>query len=562
MSITGFVKTPKRIYRLSQIMQVLAKHGFGYLVYNLKLHTHLPLINRIQDKSAKIDETVDGSLAKRVTMLCQELGPTFVKLGQALSTRPDIIPENFIRELQSLQSNVKPFESTVARSIIEQELKVPVSETFSTFDDKPIASGSIAQVHRANLIDGTEVVVKVKRPGINSVILNDLGILSYIAEQAEKIEEFKIYRPSMIVNEFARKIERELDFVSEASSTARFYANFADKDNVKIPNVFWNYSTHNILTMERFAFSTLTDINKLESIGVNKTKLAQDLVTAFMSQYFEKNLFHADPHPGNLMVSNDGSIAMIDFGMVGYVTDELKKQLGGAVIALVKKDLDLFVDIFTDMGVISANCDLQSLRLSLFEIIDKYYGIPLKNIDMRKAFSDIMGVAREHDMILPRDFILLVKSFATVASIARTLDPDFNFVNIVPSFVQGLFREKFTVDNISRSATSSTWHVTNLIRHAPKEIRYILRKIISGNMQIVLKHKGLETLITDLDKSSNRLALSVILAATVIGSSMIMMGKIGPLIMGNISVLGIIGYLLATAMGFSLVIAIFRSGRL
>ena len=563
MSITGFVRTPKRIYRLSQIVQVLARHGFGYLVYNLKLHTHLPLINRIQDKSVKLGSTAaDISLAKRVRAVCQELGPTFVKLGQVLSTRPDIIPDSFVKELQELQSNVIPFPSSEAKSIIEDELKMPIPETFSLFDDMPIASGSIAQVHRATLINGTEVVVKVKRPGISSVILNDLGILAYIAEQAERIEEFKIYRPSLIVNEFARKIERELDFVSEASSTARFYDNFADNDNTKIPKVFWDYSTHNILTMEMFAFPTLSEICKSEKAIKDNSGFATDLLNVFMTQYFEKNLFHADPHPGNLMVSETGSIAIIDFGMVGYVTDELKKQIGGAVIALIKKDFDLFVDIFIDLGFIPANSDLQSLRLSLFEIMDKYYGIPLKRIDTIKAFSDIMKVAREHDMVLPRDFILLAKSFVTVTSIAKTFDPNFDFISIVTPFMNNIFKERFSMDNLSKSATASTWHVTNLIRQAPKEMRYILRKIIGGDMQIVLKHKGLETLITDLDRSSNRLSLSVILAATVIGSSMIMMGKIGPLILGNISILGIIGFLFATAMGFSLVIAIFRSGRL
>lgn len=562
MSISSFVKTPKRIYRLSQIMQVLAKHGFGYLVYNLRLHAYLPLINRIHDRTQKDEIVGDGSLANRITTVCQELGPTFVKLGQVLSTRPDIIPENFIKELQSLQSNVKPFDTNTAKAIIEEDLKTKITETFSSFQDKPIASGSIGQVHEATLKDGTEVVIKVKRPGIHSTIINDISILSYIAEQAEKLDEFKIYRPSLIVNEFARKIERELDFVSEASSTNRFHGIFKDNNNVKIPKVFWDYSTHNVLTLERFRFSTLGECDKLDIAGIDRKKLAHDLMTIFMEQYFEKNMFHADPHPGNIMVSDSGTIALIDFGMVGYVSDELKKQLGAAVIALNKNDLDLFVDIFIDLGVTSTDSDLYSLRISLFEIMDKYFGIPLKNVDTGKAFSDIMSVAREHDMVLPRDFILLTKSFVTVTSIARTIYSDFNFIDVVSPFVDNLLKGRISPVNFAKTATANTWHLTNLIRNTPKELRYILRKIISGNMQLVLKHKGFENLITDIDKSSNRLALSIILAATVIGSSIIMMGKIGPLFLGNISILGTIGYSLATVMGFSLVIAIFRSGKL
>ncbi len=562
MSISGFIKTPKRIYRLSQILQVLVKHGFGHLVYNLRLHTYLPLLNRLQDKKVKGVKLSNGSLAKRVTTVCQELGPTFVKLGQVLSTRPDIIPESFIEELKSLQSNVKPFDPSVARSIIEKELKAPVRKLFLQFGEKPFASGSIAQVHKATLLDGSDVVVKVKRPGIGSVILNDLEILSYIAEQAGKIDEFKVYRPALIVSEFARKIERELDFVSEASSTASFFKNFDKTENVKIPKVFWDYSTHNVLTIERFEYTTLTDINAIDIMGVNRSRLAFDLVTAFMSQYFEKSLFHADPHPGNLMVSKDGCIAMIDFGMVGYVTEDLRKQLVGAALALIKKDLDLFVEIFIEMGVVSASCDMAWLRLSLFEIIDKYYGIPLKNVDIQNAFSDAMRVAREHDMVLPRDLILMLKSFVTVTSMARLMDREFNFIDVVSPFMDGRFKDRMSIDSLSKSAAASTWHATNLIRQAPKELRYILRKIIGGDMQIIMKHKGLDGLITDLDKSSNRLALSVILASTIIGSSMIMMGKVGPLVLGNVSVLGIVGYVFALVMGFSLVFAIFRSGKL
>lgn len=562
MSLSSFVKTPKRIYRLSQIMQVLVKHGFGYLVYNLRLHTYLPLINRFHDLAPKSDAIGDGGIASRIREVCQELGPTFVKLGQVLSTRPDIIPDDFIKELQYLQSGVKPFDFNVSKSIIEGDLKVKINDIFLTFEDEPIASGSIGQVHSATLLNGTEVVVKVKRPDIESVITNDLSILTYIAEQAEKIEEFKIYRPLLIVNEFARKIERELDLISEASSTSRFYGAFNDDPNVKIPKVYWEYSTHNVLTLERIEFVALTGNHKLETMGIDMKKLASNLMTTFMSQYFEKNIFHADPHPGNLMVSDTGTIALIDFGMVGYVSDELKKQLGGAVIAMLKNDFDLFVDIFMDMGITSADCDLYSLRLSLFEVVDKYSGIPFSNIDTGKAFSDVMGVAREHDMILPRDFIMLTKSFVTITSITRSLYPAFNFLEVVTGFAENQFRDRYSPGSFAKTATSNTWHLTNLLKNTPKELRYILRKILGGNMQLVLKHKGLENLITDLDKSSNRLALSIILAATVIGSSIIMMGKIGPLFLGNISILGTIGYSLATVMGFSLVVAIFRSGRL
>ncbi len=562
MSLIDLGKAPRRLHRLSQILQAFVKHGFGHLVYNLKLHTYLPIANRFREKPLKLAQYEEETLAKRLGLVFQELGPMFVKLGQVLSTRPDLVPDEIVKEFRKLQAGVLPFDSAVAKGIVESELKCPIREAFSTFEDKPRASGSIAQVHDATLLDGTKVVVKIKRPGIERVMLTDLDLLSFLADRAERIDELKPFQPTMMVDEFSRAIHREIDFITEASHTAKFHQSFESNPKIHVPDVYWDFTTSSVLTLERLPYINLVDCSPLDEMGIDRKKLAIDIMTTFMEQFFITGTFHADPHPGNLLVSRDGTLGLIDFGMVGYVTEDLKNQISAALIAIVRKDIDFFVDVFMDIGCIPQDGNISTLKGSLLEILDKYFGIPLKRIDIRKAFSDVMRIARDNSMVLPRDFVLLGKSFITVTSMARVLDPDFDFASIVTPFTKGLAREKLSPSHLAKAATVNTWHLANLIRQAPRELRYLAQKLLSGTMQIALKHQGLDNFIYELDRASNRLALSIILAATVIASSLVMMAKIGPTILDDISVLGIVGYLFATVMGLWLAFGIFRSGRL
>lgn len=531
------------------------------MVSNLRLSEYLPIGKRFLEKRIALEEK---PLAARIVTVLQELGPTYVKLGQMLSTRPDILPEDFIQELRKLQKDVKPFDPKLARTIIEEELKTPIEKLFSSFQDEPIACGSIAQVHAATLPNDGEVVVKVKRPGIDQIIRNDVDLLALIAERAERMEELKPFRPTMLVEEFYRVIQNELDFITEASNTTKFYQIYRDNENVHIPKVCWDLTTSSILTMERFKDISLCDIKTLEEKGINTRRLATELLTDFMEQYFRAGLFHADPHPGNLMVSELGSISMIDFGMVGYLTEDLRSQLTTALFALLKKDMDLYVDIFMDIGAIPTDgrSNLDALKASLLETMEKYRGIPLERIDPRNAFFDMMRVAREYKLMLPRDFVLLGKSFVTVAGMTRQLDPALDLQKTVTPFAKGLMRERFSPEHIGRMASETSWHLTNLISQGPKEMRHLIRKLLSGKMEVSLRHVELEYFAYELDRSSNRLALSIILAATVIASSLVMMAGVGPMVMNNVPLFGILGYLFSTIMGIWLAIGIMRSGRL
>ncbi|MEK7821500.1 MAG: AarF/UbiB family protein [Planctomycetota bacterium] len=557
MQLRDITRTPGRFRRLSQILQVLVRHGFGHLVYRLKLHEHLPIGRRFLEKHVP----EDVPLPARTVRVLQELGPLYVKLGQFLSTRPDIVPEEFISEFCKLQREVKPFDPKLARATIETELKSPINKLFAEFQDKPLACGSIAQVHAARLQDLTEVVVKVKRPGIEEVVWSDLDLLSLIAERAERIEELKFFCPTMLVEEFYRLINNEMDFVSEASNTAKFYNLYAKDPNVVIPRVYWDLSTSSVLTLQRMKHTSAGDMALLESTGVDKKKLATTLLRNFMEQYFKAGLFHADPHPGNLMVTKEGKLCMIDFGQVGHISDDLKGQLTTALLALLQKDMDLYIEVFTDLGAIPEDGKLEALRLALRETIEKFMGIPIKRIDPRRAFFDMMKVARDYHLILPRDFVLLGKSFTTVTSMARQLDPDLDLQVMVAPFARSFFIESLSRERISRLAREGSWHLSNLLSHGPREARQILKKLLTGKMQVTLKHVELENFANELDRSSNRLALSIILAATVISSSLVMMAKVGPT-WQDMPIIGILGYLFSTMMGIWLAIGIFRSGRL
>lgn len=561
MRLRDIAKTPRRFQRLSQILQVLVRHGFGHMVSGLRLSQYLPIGKRFIEKRIAFEEQ---PLPVRIVTVLQELGPTYVKLGQMLSTRPDILPDDFIRELRKLQKDVKPFDPMLARACIEEELKSPVEKLFISFQDDPIACGSIAQVHAATLPNDKEVVVKVKRPGIEQVIKDDVDLLMLIAERAERIEELKPFRPIMLIEEFYRVIQNELDFITEASNTTKFYQMYLHNENVNIPKVYWDLTTSSVLTLERLKDISLCDIKTLEEKGVNTRRLASELLADFLEQYFRAGLFHADPHPGNLMASELGVISMMDFGMVGYVTEDLRNQLVTALFALLRKDMDMYVDIFMDIGAIpmDGRADIDTLKASLLETLEKYRGIPLERVDPRNVFFDMMRVAREYKLMLPRDFVLLGKSFVTITDMARQLNPELDLQKTITPFAKGLMKERLSPERIGRMASETSWHLTHLISQGPKEMRYILRKLLSGKMEVSLRHVELEHFAYELDRSSNRLALSIILAATVIASSLVMMAGVGPMVMDNVPLFGILGYLFSTFMGIWLAIGIMRSGRL
>ncbi|MEW6354997.1 MAG: AarF/ABC1/UbiB kinase family protein [Planctomycetota bacterium] len=560
MSITGIYKTPRRLRRLTQIAQILIRHGFGHLVHQLNLQGFVPLPKRVREPSAPTEELAeDETLARRVVRVLEELGPTFVKLGQLLSTRPDIVPEDFARELRRLQDNVLPFEGELAMQIVERELGAPIRENFSEFDQTPVASGSLGQVHKARLIDGTDVVVKVKRPGIEQVIFSDIDLLMMAAKRAETVPELAVFRPVMLTEELARSMRRELDFVTEASSTARFCEHFAGRDSIRIPRVYWEYTTSSVLTLERIGGVSISGVERVREMGADPKRLVEQITSLFMEQFFTLGMFHADPHPGNLLIDEQGRLGVIDFGLVGYLDSELKAQLATLFIALSRRNFEVVVDIFSDIGVIADDSNMSELRSDLAELFETFYGIPVQKIDMREAFARVMSIVRRHGIVLPRDLVLLGRSFVTVTGLAQQLDPNFNLADAARPHAAALIRERLSPAQLAKSVGMSLWHMSNLASQLPRDLRRLLKQALRGRLQLAFRHEGLQDLIRELDRTGNRLTLGVILAAMIVGSSLIIANKIQ---ISEISTLGAVGFLFAALLGAWLVLAILRSGRI
>ncbi|MHC4713592.1 MAG: ABC1 kinase family protein [Planctomycetota bacterium] len=562
MSIFGIRRRYRELQRLTHVLQVLTKHGLGHFIERLDLRQYLPLPAKWKPTPLPAEPiAASHALAQRLVNAMQELGPTFVKLGQFLSTRPDILPPVYLEEFSRLQDDVAPFPAEDARRIVEDELAAPIGDLFAEFADEPVASGSIAQVHHATTADGEPVVVKIRRPGIERVISADLELLEVLAGRLEDhVPEVRVIRPKMIVDELGRHLRGELDFLQEAAATQHFHAAFAASERFRGPGVFWQLTTAAVLTMERLKGRRISHY-VTEGSPEEKKHLAAALFDLYMKQFFQLGYFHADPHPGNLLVDESLCINVVDFGLSGHITEDLQGALGTAVLAIRMRDAELLSAILEDLGVYTEATDEAQVRADITNLMDTYIGMPLGRVDIGITFRKLVEIAQRNSLFLPRNFTLMGKALVTVAGLARSLDGEFDAMSALRPYVQMLLRKKFSYESLRKSAISMAFHTANLVRYAPADLRRVMRKILSGTLSMNFRHVGLDRLINDLDRSSNRLAFSIIVASLVIASSVILHAGTGPLLFG-VPALGIVGYLLAAVLGLWLVWAILRSGRL
>ncbi len=557
-------RSVRTLGRLQTVAVVLTRNGFGHLVDLLNLSSHLPFSKRWRPATGPAERAeTSHSIGRRLALVCEDLGPTYVKLAQMMASRPDLLPPEIVVELRKLHDRVAPFDSAAARQIIEQDLGVRVADSFRQFDEEPFASGSIGQVYHAETADRRKVVVKVKRPGIDEAILLDMHILKWLARHLERaLPDVAAYRPELIVDEFERTIARELDFVNEASATERFREAFGDDPDVIVPEVRWDLTGDRVLTLTWLTGEPVQRVIDDEDGDIDKSLLAKNLTDAFFRQFFELGIFHADPHPGNLLVSPPARVGLVDFGMIGQVDDELAGQLVVALLAAVNKEVDLIVDVLADLGATGAQTDRRLLSHGLRELLDKYYGLPLKRLELQTIFTELTDLVRRHDVALPRDFVLLGKSLVTVAGVALQLDPELNLLERIRPRVRQMLKKQLSPARLLRGAGMSAWHMINIVRTAPRQFRDALRGLSRGQWQLKVQHQNLIELAHELDRSSNRIAFSVVIAATIIGSSLLINAE-GVTVFGlPIHYLAVGGYVIAGVMGLWLVVAIIRSGKL
>jgi ubiquinone biosynthesis protein len=552
----------RSIRRYRFILGILIKYGFGHIIEQLNINYYIELGRKIVTLGKAPKELERLTPAVRLRMALEELGPTFIKLGQVLSTRPDIVPKDFAEEFRKLQDEVPSVPLEEIRAQIQRELGYPVEEVFVEFFPIPLAAASIAQVHRARLRSGEDVVVKIRRPGIRLLVETDLDILTGLAYLIENhAPALAIYDPLGVVKEFRRTIGREMDFSREGHTIDRFAANFADDPTVHVPRVFWDFTGESVLTMEYIDGIKVSDFDLLARAGYDLKAIARNGADAFLKQVLVHGLFHGDPHPGNVFILEGNTICMLDYGMVGRLDEELKYQLVDLLAAVLQRDVERVISYLLYSGELTDEVNAKHLRRDLSEFIDDYYEIPLHEINAGKLLVDFVEIMTHYRIKFPSDFMLLAKALVTMEGVGRQLDPDFNMISHLRPFMEKLVRDRMSPSTLSRETFRIAQAYSALIKNLPRDIKELLNRINRNKFKIDLEHRGLEKLITDLDKSSNRISFSLLIAALIVGSSLIMQTERGPFVLGY-PMLGFLGYSIAGFLGLWLAIAILRSGRL
>jgi len=495
-------------------------------------------------------------------MALEELGPTFVKLGQILSTRPDVIPRNYVVEFAKLQDNVPSFSYGEVVAQIRIELGGEVEEFFASLDQIPIAAASIAQVHKARLLSGEEVVLKVRRPGIVELVETDIEALMSLALIAERhLPGSDIYDPVGLVKEFARTIRREMDFSREGHTIEKFSANFSGDPTLYFPKVYWDVTAKGVLTLEYIDGIKVSELEKLESTGLDRRIIAQRGADAFVRMVLVHGFFHGDPHPGNVMILPGNVICLLDYGMVGRLDAEMQEYLVDILLAIVRRKVDEVISLLLYSGEITDSLNTKALKRDLTEFIDDYYEVPLQEIEVGRMLMEFLEIITTYRIRFQSDLMLLAKALVAIEGMGRELDPQFDMVAHLRPFMEQAVKEKLSPRQVLKELSNQFMAYVNLTRNLPKDLKEILNSLNRNKFKIDLEHRGLDHFIREFEKSINRLSCSLIITALVVGSSIIMQTDKGPLMFGY-PMFAFLGYTVAGVIGLWWVIAIIRSGRL
>lgn len=561
--MTGARRTPRvaRMRRYSEIVSILVKYGFVDVVHALHLAPYLVASRRVLTALGH-DGHAELSRAVRLRLAFEELGPTFIKFGQALSTRADLLPADVVAELTLLQDSVPPLPAGVAERAIQDALGSAAREVFLDFDPEPLAAASIAQVHRATLCSGEAVALKIRRPGIETVIESDLAILFDLASLAERyVADACLYSVSELVSEFARTIRKEQDLVREGRLIERVASQFAGDPTVRFPRVCWPLTTPAILTMEFLDGVKVSAVGTAEAPGLDPRLVARRGADAVLRQVLVHGLFHADPHPGNVLVLSGSVVAFIDFGIVGRIDRQMRDWLAETILAIGRHDAERLAEIVVSVAKPLRTVDMPELTRDLEEMLDAYADVSLGALSMSAVFASITDAMSRHRLRLPADLLLLIKSVTTIEAVGRQLDPSFKMVEHATPFVQSLIEQKHSPAALALRAADAGREALSALRTLPANLAEITRKIRTDGMQVQFVHRNLDFFVREMDRSSNRLSFAVVIAAIVIGSSIIVHAAAGPQAFGY-PALGVAGFLAAGVLGIGLAIGILRSGRL
>ncbi|MDQ6883493.1 MAG: AarF/UbiB family protein [Candidatus Dormibacteraeota bacterium] len=542
--------------RYRQISRVLARHGLGFFISILGLErfvTWQRLFNRQYDQRLTRPEHVRRAL--------EELGPTFIKLGQILSTRADLLPVSYQMELAKLQDSAPALPVAVVKQIVSAELGEPLEVAFRAFDEVPLAAASIGQVHGATLPDGTPVVVKVQRPDVPQQIEQDLQILETLATTARRrwalMDQYDVLG---VLHEFGQTLRAETNYIREGHNADRFRANFVEDPMVHIPLVHWDKTTRRVLTLERIGGIKIDDLAGLEAAGVDQRAVALHGAQMVLKMIFKDGFFHADPHPGNFFIDPAGRIGVVDFGMVGTVEPRMQEQLVWALLAYTSDEPERQVDALFDLGVARRRVDRTVLRRDVEHLRSRYYGRAVGEIAIRPVINDVLGVVRRHGLQLPPGYALLLKTVVMHESLVTRLDPSFDFTAVLEPYARRMVTRQFSPLMWARSLGQAGVDVARLGVEGPQQVRRLLAAVQRGDLELGVRPSGFEPLVRRLERIANRMVLGIIAAAFVIALAVLISAfhlRSDP----AAGIVLILGFLAASALGGYVAISILRSGR-
>jgi ubiquinone biosynthesis protein len=549
----------RNLGRLSEIAQVAVRHGFGYW-----FDTHrLPDLFPRRDRGRELDG-LPSQRGQHLREMLDELGPTFVKFGQLLSTRPDVLPADIISELRGLQDDVRPFPFKDVEQVVEEDLGLTLDKLFTEFQERPVAAASIGQVHRATLPNGRRVAVKVQRPSAPRRIESDLSLLYQAARIAkERVRALDFVDTRLLVDEFARSIRQELDYRLEARNADTFHRNFAGHPHVHVPRVYWSYTRSRVLTLEWLDGTQVADIDPNEWSLEERRDLAYLMTETWMTMIFRHGFFHGDPHPANVLVlGRADQIGLVDFGAVGKLTDDDMTKLTRLFIDAASENVDALPRRLGDLGVRYPKEREDEFLAELRELYYRYYGASLAEIDPVQVIREAFNLIYSMNLRLPTRYLLLDKAIATLGSVGIDLYPEFNVFDVARPYARGLMMERFGPRRLASRARKESLRLAQVVTEMPYQLHDFLEEIRDGQIEVGFVHKGLDDLLNRLDVVFNRLVVAMIVAGGLIGSSLIgIFAKAGPHLLG-INVISVIGFALSGLLGVWLLWGVVRSGRL
>lgn len=534
-----------KMSRYHEIGRILIRHGFGYLAGELGFQKKISLFKG-EDQPLGASRL---TLPERVRLLFEDMGPTFIKLGQVLSTRPDLIPKDFVEELKKLQDDVEKFGAEAVKEQFQKEFGVLPDKLFKQFDYQPFASASIGQVYRAVLYSGEMVAVKVQRPNLRQVIEQDLLILLRLSGIIQKRTALgQVCDVEKIIQIFARCIRRELDYTIEGVNTEAFYRIFESNRAVLVPIIYWELTTKEIITMEYLEGVRAEEaVNTLINDGNNQIYV-KNLLDAFFYPFFQEGIFHGDPHPGNILFQDQERIVLVDFGNVGRLEPSFRQQMARLLMAIMEKDVESLMEIMQETGTVTKNINHQHLYEDTAELLEKTNGVSTGQIDLSHILNGMIAISIDHGMLMQDNFFILGKAVAIIESLARTISPKANLLEMVKPLAIDYLRRQFTPSFALGKACKNTFDFLEMITSLPYDLSKTIKAAAQGEFKMIFHHRNLNWLYEMLDIASSRLAFSIIIAALIVGSALIIIMDKGPALWGY-PIIGLVGFVFSGLLG-------------